>query len=189
MDSEIVQWLNSGVGRFGWWDALMRAVVSDYLVPVLGGLVLLAFWFGGKGPERVRNQVVTIVGAGAIGLANLATSHVNRAYFRARPFVDLDLNVLFYQPTDSSFPSNAPALAFAVATAVFLAHRRLGVAMYGIAFLYGFARVYSGLHYPTDTLAGAAIGITAAMLVCALTRIFHPLVRLFLWMVRATHMA
>ncbi len=189
MDSDIVQWLNSGVGRFGWWDALMRAVVSDYLVPVLGSLVLFAFWFWGKGPGRVRNQMVTMAGVGGIGLTNLATGYVNHIYFRARPFVDLDLNVLFYQPTDSSFPSNAPSLAFAVATAIFLAHRRLGTAMYGLAFLYGFARVYSGVHYPSDALAGAAMGIAATVVAYSLIRIFHPLVRLFLRLVRVAHLA
>lgn len=189
MDSTIVKWLNSGVGNAGIWDDFMRAVVSDYLVPMLGSLVLLGLWFWGTGEERTRNQLTTIAGAMGIGFANLATFLVNDAYFRARPFVDLDLTLLFYEPTDSSFPANSAAMGFAIATVVFVLHRRLGLALYGVAFLYGFARVYSGVHYPSDVLAGASIGVVMALAASGGTRLLEPLLRRILRVARILSLA
>ena len=177
MDAEIVQWLNSWVGRFPWWDAFMRAVVSDYLVPVLASLVLMGLWFWGTQPARLQNQLTTIKAIAALSLANLVTLQLNNIYFRARPFVDHDLTLIFYEPTDSSFPANASAIGFAIATAVFLRWRRLGLALYGLALLYSFARVYAGIHYPTDVLGGAVIGLVAGLVAHVCVLVGSPLAR------------
>ena len=183
MDSQIVKWLNGGVGHFPPWDLFMEAVVSDYLVPVLGSLLLLGMWFWGDDKTRLRNQLGFSTGLLAMGLANLATLLINGAYFRARPYVDHELDLrLFYEPTDSSFPSNPAALGFAMATGAFLLNRRLGLAMYGVAFLYAFARVYSGVNYPSDVLGGASLGIVVAVLVrigfWGISPIYRRLIRL-----------
>lgn len=58
----------------------------------------------------------------------------------------------------SSFPSDHATLLFGVACAVFLVDRRLGLLTLGIAVLVNFARVYTGLHYPTDIVGGALLG-------------------------------
>jgi undecaprenyl-diphosphatase len=189
LDTAIVEWLNSGVGRFPWWDAFIEAMVSDYLVPVLGSLVLLGFWFWGRGQVRIGNQLTTIAGAMSIGLANLVTLLINDIYFRARPFWDLDVQLLFYEPTDSSFPSNAAALGFAIATAIFMRRRRLGLAMYGLAFFYAFARVYSGVHYPSDALGGAAIGVAAGLTAHGITHLLAPLLRRVMRVARVLYLA
>ena len=178
MDDAIVIWLNGWVGRSVLLDKLMEAVVSDYLVPVFGSLVLLGLWFSGGGNgERLTNQLTTITGTIAVGFANGLVTLVNAQVFRARPFADLDLNLAFYEPTDSSFPANAAGVGFALATAVFLRHRRLGVALYLLAALWGLARVYVGVHYASDVLAGAAIGVVAALLAAGLVRAAAPALR------------
>lgn len=54
-------------------------------------------------------------------------------------------------------------LFFALATGLFLASRRLGsLALIYVALVICLPRVYLGVHYPTDMLAGAAIGIALA---------------------------
>ena len=189
MDLSVVEWLNSGVGRFAPWDAFMEAMVSDYLVPALSSLVLIALWFLGEPSERYKNQLTTICGIAGLGLANLGVALVNIHFFRDRPFVSHDLNVLFYEPTDSSFPANAAAVGFAVATAVFMRHRRLGLAMYGLAFLWAFGRVYAGVHYPTDILGGAAIGAAGTFLAYAGLRILSFVPRLVLRGARTFYLA
>ena len=189
MDGAIVEWLNSGVGRFGWWDAVMRTMVSDYLTPVSGSLVLLGLWFWGSYPGRLQDQMTTITGTIGIGFANLVTSQVNNAYFRARPFVEHDLDLLFYKPTDSSFPANAVAIGFAIATAVFLRRRRLGLLLYGLAAMYGFARLYAGVHYPSDVLAGAAIGIAMTLAAYGVVMVGSPIIRRVLAVCRAFYLA
>ena len=165
MDGAIVRWLNGGVGELAVLDATMEVLVSDFFAPVTGSLVLFGLWLHGRDAERFRNQVVTIAGASAVGVANAITALINASFFRPRPFLDNELTLLFYEPTDSSFPSNAAAVGFALATAVFVRHRRLGSALYALAFLWGFARVYAGVHYPADVLAGAAVGVASGVVV------------------------
>ena len=189
MDARIVEWLNAGVGKFGLWDAFMEAVMSDYLAPVTGSLVLLALWFYGAGEqERYRNQLVTVIGAMSVGFANLGVSLVNNHYFRLRPFDVLDVQPLFYQPTDSSFPANTASVGFAIATAVFLRHRKLGGALYALAFLCSFGRVYAAVHYPSDILAGAAIGAAAVLLSWTLVRVLGFIPRIVLGAARSFHL-
>ncbi len=173
MDGAIVRWLNGGVGAFAPLDAVMEILVSDFFVPVTGSLVLFGLWLHGRGPERFRNQMLTIVGVSSVGAANAVTALINALFFRDRPFLDNELTLLFYEPTDSSFPSNAAAVGFAVATAVFVRHRRTGAALYALAFLWGLARVYAGVHYPTDVIGGAVVGIGSAIV---MTLAWRPLI-------------
>ena len=190
MDAHVVEWLNAGVGKFGLWDAFMKAVMSDYFAPVTGSLVLLALWFYGKDEqERYRNQLATVIGAMSVGFANLGVVLVNNHYFRPRPFAVLDVQALFYMPTDSSFPSNVAGVGFAIATAVFLRHRKLGAALYALALLWSSGRVYSAVHYPTDILAGAAMGVAAVLLSWMLVRVLAFVPRLVLGVARTLYLA
>lgn len=79
-------------------------------------------------------------------------------------------------PTSSSFPSghSASALAFATAVGSLLPTLRfpLGVAATTVAF----SRVYTGVHYPGDVLAGAVVGACLGRAAAALTRRVHPAV-------------
>lgn len=184
MEDALVLWLNGWVGRSGLVDGLMEALVSDYLVPVWASIVLMGLWFhGASDAERYENQLVTIAGTLAVGLANGAVAIVNQLVFTARPFVHLDLDVPFYLPTDSSFPANTAGVAFAIATAVFLRHRKLGAALYALGAGWGIARVSAGVHYPSDVLAGAAIGVLVGVVATLVARrgafILRPVLRTF----------
>jgi undecaprenyl-diphosphatase len=190
VDESTVLWLNGFVGESVFVDAVMEALVSDYLVPVLGSLVLLGLWFTGTSDaERYRNQLVTLTGGITVGFANAQVAIVNALMFRDRPFVDLDINLHFYPPTDSSFPANAAGVGFGIATAVWLRHRRLGVALYVLAGLWGLARVYAGVHYPTDILGGAVIGVVAALLAAGLVKLLAFIPRHLFKAFRAVYIA
>ena len=61
-------------------------------------------------------------------------------------------------PTDCSFPSGHAAGSFAFASFVFALHRTAGLLLVPIAGMIALSRVSLGVHYPSDVLAGAALG-------------------------------
>ena len=94
--------------------------------------------------------------------------------FRTRPLLDAALRfrppfegVHVYDGTGaigwSAFPSDHAVLFFCLATGIFFVSRRLGVlsGLYALLAIC-FPRVYMGIHYPTDMLAGAILGVAIA---------------------------
>ncbi|WP_234332094.1 bifunctional phosphatase PAP2/diacylglycerol kinase family protein [Streptomyces sp. NRRL S-87] len=73
-------------------------------------------------------------------------------------------------PTTTSFPSGHSASAFAFATGLALEHRGWGAVAVPVAAGVAVSRVYTGVHYPADVLAGAALGVGAALCVRSLAR-------------------
>ena len=70
---------------------------------------------------------------------------------------------LVYVPQDGSFPSGHSATSFASAALIArAAPRRAKVALYALATGIAFSRVYVGVHYPFDVIAGAALGLLVA---------------------------
>ena len=105
-DKALFLWINSLAGNAPSVDAAMAWVASDYLVPVSLGLTLVALWFIGRdAPQRMRYQIGMFTALTAMALSSLVVLISNALFFRRRPFDGLDdVNLLFYQPTDSSFP-------------------------------------------------------------------------------------
>ncbi|HEY5040078.1 MAG TPA: phosphatase PAP2 family protein [bacterium] len=86
---------------------------------------------------------------------------------RPRPFQRIKgVRFLIAPPDEFSFPSGHTAAAFLVATlaAVSFPFPLITVAVLGWAGLVGFSRIYLGVHYPTDVLAGMVLGIASASL-------------------------
>ena len=166
IDEEILLWLNGWVDHFPWLDSIVELVISDYLAPALLSLALLGLWFAGRTEDvRARNQRAVMTAVVGLALSGMVVDWLlNELVFRARPFVDHDLTLLFYEPTDSSFPANPAVVAFAVATGVWLWNRRAGAVLYAVAALYSLSRLYGGVFYPSDILGGAAIGAGASLL-------------------------
>ena len=110
---------------------------------------------------RNRSILPIVAAAAAAGaafvLANVAKVIANRP----RPYLAMAGAVLRQSPAHgTSFPSSHTAVTLAVAIALvpFLA-RPLAAAGIGYAVLVGWSRVYLGVHYPVDVLAGAGIGM------------------------------
>jgi membrane-associated phospholipid phosphatase len=111
---------------------------------------------------RNRSVLPVVTGVVAASLAWLL-AHVAKAIAdRPRPYQVVADAVLRQSPAHgTSFPSShtAVTLAVALALAPFLA-RPLAATGIGYAVLVGWSRVYLGVHYPLDILAGVGIGMT-----------------------------
>ncbi len=85
---------------------------------------------------------------------------LKNAFDRVRPFdIHEALVPLGAIPSDASFPSGHTMQAFAASTAIFANNRRWGAAALVLASLIAVSRMYNGMHYPTDVIAGLALGI------------------------------
>jgi membrane-associated phospholipid phosphatase len=139
-----------------------------------GGLFLAAYWwywFIG-GDERRRNNRRVIVGAivGALVALICARALAEIMPFRVRPMyavgigyhapsIDLEMNMENW----SAFPSDTATFWFAMSFGLFMLNRSVGIAAMVYSTLWMcLVRLYLGMHYPSDILAGAVIGISVA---------------------------
>ena len=138
------------------------------------GIVLLFF-------KRTRKTgaAVLVSYIGVLLFGELLLKHV---VTRMRPCqLDQTFAMLVERPTSSSFPSTHSAFAFGTAMAIFMNHRRAGVLMFIVATLVAFSRLYLFVHFPTDVLVGAGVGVISGLLSGLLVRDFyraHPNFRL-----------
>lgn len=108
---------------------------------------------------RKRAASLAVVIALALeGLVNeLIVKHI---FHRPRPFVLHPwVDTVVHQPSSWSFPSGHSCAAFAAASAIFCFDKRLGAAAYAIAAVIGFSRNYFYIHFPSDVLCGALLGV------------------------------
>jgi undecaprenyl-diphosphatase len=156
-------------------------LVNEYFLTTVMSLILVVFWFEGQDQnQRGRNQRAILRAVIALFMANIILKLCNLIYFRPRPFVDHEVNLLFYRPTDSSFPSNPATVGFSIATAVWLYNRRLGALLLALATLFGLSRIYCGVHYPSDVIAGALLGGLSAYLVVRKAGFIDPIINLII---------
>ncbi|NIN63342.1 MAG: phosphatase PAP2 family protein [Anaerolineae bacterium] len=190
LDTWLFNLINGLAGQVPAVDSLMRLLVNDYFVPTTLCLLIAALWFGGNSKqERRSNQRAVLSIIVAALLANLVVKFCNLIYFRPRPFSVQEVNLLFYRPSDSSLPANSAAVVFAFAGVAWQRHRRLGVVMGILGGLFVFARIYCGVHYPLDVIAGGLVGFVAAYVVGRSQRILEPLMRAMVGMARRFYLA
>jgi len=189
-DAALFRLINGLAGRNALVDAVARLVVNEYFAPSTLALVLLTLWFAPRSPQaRWRYQFAVLQTALGLFLANLIVKGLNLIYFRPRPFAVMEVTRCFYRPTDSSFPSNPATVGFAMATGIYLYHRRAGLAMYALATAFALARVYCGVHYPLDIVAGALIGAFSAVAVVRGMRFLDPVWRSVVDIARRLYLA
>jgi undecaprenyl-diphosphatase len=172
VDLPILQALTGFVGRSALFDHLVHAVASyDSFkgVPVMA--LLWYAWFlapPGEMPEATgaRRQHLLAVLAGSIAIVILSRLLQLGLQLHRRPILaGLGLNFPdFIDPASvnpwNCFPSDHSMLFFALATGLWRVSRRLGLAAYLWAgIMIDLPRLYLGLHYPSDVVVGAGLGI------------------------------
>ncbi len=104
----------------------------------------------------------------SMGIAGFVDFAINLVWQRPRPYIThadlVNPYVSGLRVDDISFPSSHTYIAFAVATSVFMyGHKRLGLTLFGLAILVAVSRVGTGLHYPSDVIGGAILGIISGI--------------------------
>jgi undecaprenyl-diphosphatase len=178
-DTSVFLWINGLAGKVTVFDEFFKGIANDYFALITGCLVLIWLWFATRDVvQREKNQRAVLWAMASIGIVCAMMMLINNNYFKLRPFDVLpgdSINLLFYKPTDSSFPSNIAAVIFALAIPIFIKNKRYGSWLLALAILTGFGRIYIGVHFPLDVVSGVALGALASFISLGILRIIKPL--------------
>ena len=174
MDLYLFQKINGLAGNWPFLDAL-GIFFAKYFEYILVASVILMF---GKKWKIIFQAFL------AAGIARLAIVNIIRWIVRRpRPFVENHVNLLLDKTVESSFPSGHAAFYFAIATVVFLYYKKVyprpkfwwgaGIAFFAASFLISLSRVFSGIHWPSDILAGAIVGIFSGFAIDFLSKRYY----------------
>ncbi|MBQ7469700.1 MAG: phosphatase PAP2 family protein [Pseudobutyrivibrio sp.] len=141
-------------------DKLMVTATNlgeNALILLIGFLILAIF-------PRTRKLGGTLLLATIVSLL-IVNVGLKPFITRCRPcWLEPSIKLLVDTPSSYSFPSGHTNGFFAMATAVFLRNKKIGIPCLGIASLVAFSRLYLFVHWPTDILGGMATGIISALI-------------------------
>ena len=155
-----------------WLYSLREALAC----PFLDGLMQAVSWLGNGGRIFILLAVILVcipktrnlgwVLALALVLDLLLVNvTIKPLVARIRPYDVLQsLQLILPPPGDFSFPSGHTAAAFAAATALWPAGKRVRIGMFAFACIMAFSRLYLTVHYPTDVLGGILCGVLCGVL-------------------------
>jgi membrane-associated phospholipid phosphatase len=178
MDYRIYHAVNDWTARHAGLGHAVDVLMNVCVVLLVVGAV--ALWFAARpgGSTRWKLAAGGALVSGALGY--VLNQVIHALYDRPRPY---EAHAGVWHPyasgTDASFPSDHASAAFGIAWAVLLVDRVVGAVFLAVAVVVGVSRVVVGAHYPGDALAGAGVGLIAALFVMvACRRPLSALVRL-----------
>ena len=160
MDLFLFQKINQYAAKWVWLDVLgifFAKYFEYFLIFILLLYLVRNFW---KNWRMAAKAIISAV------LARFILAEIIRLIFpRPRPFVENSVNLLLKHSPTASFPSGHAAFYFAISTIIYSYNKKLGFFFFASSFLIVLARVFSGLHWPSDILAGAIVGIFSGWLI------------------------
>lgn len=159
----------------GNWDALdfIAIFFAEYLVYIILVVVVVGIYIN-RGNSPMRNVYGAAL-TGAIIASWIIKPLILLVLQNPRPFIAISgIQPLIEPPLGenlASFPSGHALFTFAIAAAVHAYNKKLGTVFYIAAILIGLARIYVGVHWPVDILAGAGLGILAGWVVAKMYKV------------------
>lgn len=161
--------INQFAGKYLWLDTL-----GIFFAKYLGYfLVLFLILFLIRNFRKYWPMISRAFGAGILSRL-IITEIIRFLYPVSRPFIGNNINLLFNYSATSSFPSGHAAFYFALSTTIYFYNKKTGFLFLVASFLISISRVFVGVHWPLDVLAGAIVGIFSAWLIIyVLNRVKH----------------
>lgn len=167
IDYAVLHWF-SELDAPAWLNAFM-VFWTNHIQPAYVVLAVVLMLFR---PSRKTS----LTGAAAIVLSVLSVEFCWKHIFeRVRPYDQFDFVRLLVEPeTSFSFPSGHTSMAFAAALAMsYRSPPQVKAVLLCCAATTAFSRLYVGVHYLTDVLAGAVSGTVCALLAILIIRFFE----------------
>ncbi|MDP3901065.1 MAG: phosphatase PAP2 family protein [bacterium] len=136
--------------------------LAQYLPYLLGAAVLI--WV----LQRRDGKIFLQLAATAILSRLIFVEAIRFFWDRSRPFIELGFTPLIEHDPSGSFPSGHAAFFFALSAVVFAKDKKTGMVFLFLSSLIVVARVFAGVHWFSDVLAGAVIGVLSAWLILKL---------------------
>ncbi len=159
-DRKILFWFNNTI-RNKFLDKFMYNFthVGGWFITTSFSSLLFLF---GKGKARSIGTECLM----SLGISQIIVQIIKRILERERPYKILEnINTFGIQLKDYSFPSGHTTAGFAIATILALNMASLAILFYLIALIIGISRMYLGVHYPSDVLAGIILGTSTSIIV------------------------
>jgi len=159
-DKDLLYMINGASGSKA-LDAIMLAL-TEFGGSLFWLLFIIVLWVYGESKERRFAIFLTIamITSGILGL------FLKAFLYRPRPYEALTgIKLIGVEEHGSSFPSGHSFRAFTVSTLAFRRYGRNASPLLILSLLVTVSRVYLGAHYPTDTIAGAFLGLSIANLI------------------------
>lgn len=155
--------INDGAGYYTVLDFLFILVTSYimYTVFFVVGVYVVVYVPSRMpaGPLRVQSLLRAIEISTALFATWAITKVIKILVGLPRPFEMIaSSKVLAPIEGGTSFPSGHSSLAMALATAMYFYYPRLGKLLFAFAFIVGLSRIFVGVHYPLDVIAGFLLG-------------------------------
>ena len=161
LDRNVYLDVNSFSAHTHWLHGFMAAYANWAGLVVLA-LMAVGAWLWARQRGSLEGVVAAVL-AGVSALVALGINHfVSQAVARARPCHALvahhHLTVILSCARDYSFPSDHAIIGAGIAMGLMFFNRKLGAVAIVLALFLAFSRVYAGVHYPGDVIAGLIAG-------------------------------
>lgn len=130
-----------------------------YLVSIL----IVGYYFF-KQPKVTKKRII-ILGIISLPIAYTVAKIAGLFYYDTRPFAVFDFTPLISHSDDNGFPSDHTLFLSAVASLIYHFNKKIGILLWVIALMVGFARVFAGVHHLVDIFGSVAIVILVSVLV------------------------
>ena len=158
MDLRIFEYINSFAGQWFLLDQLGIFLAQSAGYALLG---ILAFLFLFRSYQR---RMVIVSAISAVVARGILVTAIRFFYHRARP-ISVDAVHQLVTNDKWAFPSGHASFFFALSTGVYLYNKKLGIFFYAVSLLMGVARIFVGVHWPSDILGGAFLGTIVGIVV------------------------